>query len=114
MPDKLPPSNNPLPPNILELPKEEEPIETVAKDTKFEKALNHIEDIQNFVIKFSGKPGYNPFMWIEKHVGPLLRQYGAGDRSDMLLNAMLGLKKVEPVAPNISVERIKTNPLLPK
>lgn len=75
-------------------------------EIKFDEKLLRakIDKIVEFQKKFVGKPNMNPFIWIDKHVTPLVQRLDKKEATQALADAINALKEVEPIV----------NPDLPK
>lgn len=70
------------------------PTPFVFDDTKVKAKFATIEENVN---KQQGKKGYNPFIWLNAKVNPLVNRYRKGERTVELQNAILALEDVPPV-----------------
>jgi hypothetical protein len=64
-------------------------------------AIKILTDIREHAMTFAGKPGMNPFLYINTHIRPLKTAYESGNRSEDLFNKIIALKKVDPKIPEV-------------
>lgn len=62
----------------------------------WQKAVNHANEVKQHLMGFAGKGGYNPHLYINRVIDPLLHAYDKGEASKALYDKLVSLKKVEP------------------
>lgn len=83
------------------------PAPKLASEEQFEKALEHLSNIETLVVKRGhGKDSMNPYAWVAKNVTPLRIAHANGDRSETLLKAMMAVKETDPVIKNPTIPTI--------
>lgn len=64
---------------------------------KFDKAalVKYLESLRAKALERAGKPGWNPYLWINAHVKPLFARIEKGETTQELSNTVATLKLPE-------------------
>lgn len=69
------------------------------------KVKEHFKKIEDSVNATQGKKGYNPFMYLQNKVNPLIEAYIKGERTEALFNKIMSLETdIKPVISNVQPE----------
>lgn len=79
--------------------KETKPVAPVEFKFNEDAVKKHLGLIEAEINKKAGQPGFNPFMWAEACVQPLVKRFMQGERSKELQDAVLKLPtEIPPLA----------------
>ncbi len=73
----------------------------------------HLTSIREYLGTFKGKPGYNPHFFAQEKLAPLIARLEKGEITKELQEAILALKKEEPIAKGAEHNIVKP-PLQPQ
>lgn len=74
----------------------------------------HLDKVVDDMNKYVGKTNRNPFMWVKKHIDPLVARIKAGEQSKELQEAILALRPADPIVNPNYVEPVKDTPPVPR
>ena len=83
-------------------------IPTSSPSLDWDAAKSHIENVENYLKEFAGKPEHNPFTWHAMNVSPLKDRLERGEKTPELHAAIMGLKKTPPLAKVPTIEGVTT------
>ena len=89
-----------------EEPQKEVQEESQEKPLNWSDAERRMTEIEAYQREFIGKEGFNPFIWLAKHLNPLKIKFQEGDRSPDLFKAILAIP--HPQEPKVEILGIKS------
>lgn len=84
----------------------------VFDDTAFK---TKIADLNKLVESLAGRKNYNPYVWFNDNVQPIVTRYNKGERSQTMFESLMRIPlTIPPIDPNWTEEVIPKGPPLPR